>query len=149
MLNPSNEIKSPAELAEEAKQVGQDAVHAAQGYVSVARDIGNDARDAVRPSLQDAKFAAGELGDAAKGLANDAKDVAGDAAATGRAYARGAARVASKKMADLRGQVDQLQQDCTRYIAQEPVKATLISAAGGALLMGLLMSFARSPRRYD
>ncbi|RYF64532.1 MAG: hypothetical protein EOO29_42185 [Comamonadaceae bacterium] len=43
-------------------------------------------------------------------------------------------------------QISAAQAQCTRYIAQEPVKATLIALAGGALLTGLVVAKLRGGR---
>ena len=39
----SENVKTPAQLAEEARQAGRDAVDAAQGYAAEARRVGADA----------------------------------------------------------------------------------------------------------
>ena len=140
-------VKTPAQIAEEARQAGRDAAQAAQGYGAEARRVGADAVQSIRPGLEDAKATAREGADTMKGLANDARDIASDAAATGRAYAKDAVNSAGKKLHDVQGQVQHYKEVCTRYIADEPMKAALISAAAGAALGTLLMSKARGSRR--
>lgn len=49
--------------------------------------------------------------------------------------------------ARMQDQVATAQAHCTRYIAQEPVKSTLIAIASGALLTGLVMAQLRGLRR--
>ncbi|MDM0026395.1 hypothetical protein [Variovorax saccharolyticus] len=104
-------MKTPAQLAEEARQAGRDGL------------------------------------DTVRGLASDARDIAGDAAATGRAYAKDAVNAAGRKLHDARGQFEQARQACMTYIADEPVKAALISAAAGAVLTTLALSLLRGRRR--
>lgn len=114
-------VKTPSEVADEARQAGRDAMSAVQGHAEEARDT-------------------------AQGMAADAKDVARDAAATGKAYARSAIDAANEKLGVLQDKVATAQETCTRYIAQEPVKATMMAVAGGALLTGLLMAAVRGRR---
>jgi hypothetical protein len=49
--------------------------------------------------------------------------------------------------AQIQDQVAAAQARCTRYIAQEPVRATLVAVAGGALVTGLLLATLRGARR--
>jgi hypothetical protein len=49
--------------------------------------------------------------------------------------------------AQLHDQLAAAQTHCTRYIAQEPVRSTLIAVAGGALLTGLLLATLRGSHR--
>lgn len=114
-------VKTPSELADEARQAGRDAMSAVQGQAAEALDT-------------------------AEGVAADAKDVAQDATAAGKAYARGAVEAASEKLGVLQDKVAAAQESCTRYIAQQPVKATMMAVAGGALLTGLLMAAVRGRR---
>lgn len=145
----SDNVKTPAQLAEEARQTGRDAVEAAQGYAAEARRVGAEAVQSIRPSIEDAKATAREGRDTVKGLAGDAKDIASDASATGRAYAKDAVNAAGRKLHDVRGQFERARASCEQYIADEPVKASLISAAAGALLATLLLSALRGgDRRY-
>lgn len=119
MLN--EDVKTPSEVAEEARQAGRDAMNAAQGHAAEALDT-------------------------AMGVAADAKDVARDATATGKAYARSAMDAAGEKLGVLQDKMAAAQESCTRYIGQEPVKATMMAVAGGALLTGLLMAALRGRR---
>ena len=114
-------VKTPSEVAAEARQASHDAVEAVQGHAAEALDT-------------------------AKGVAADAQDIARDAAATGKVYARGALDAAGQKLGLLQDKVAAAQDSCTRYIAQEPVKSTMMAVAGGALLTGLLMAALRGRR---
>jgi ElaB/YqjD/DUF883 family membrane-anchored ribosome-binding protein len=152
MAIETDDVKTPSQIAEEARQAGRDAVQAVQGHVHEANQIGRDAVQAIRPNVEDARQTAREAVDTAKGVASDAQDIASDAARTGRAYARDAANKAvdkaSSKFNDFRQQVGQARDNCAQYIADEPVKAALISAAGGAALTVLLLSMLRAGRSY-
>lgn len=139
-------IKTPSEVAAEARQTGHDAMEAVQGHAAEARAIGQEAAASLRPHLQDARAAGAEALDTAKGVAEDAKDTARDAAAAGKAYVRSAVDAANQKLGVLQDKVATAQYTCTQYIAKEPVKATLMAVAGGALLTGILMSALRGRR---
>ncbi len=126
----ADDAKTPSQLADEAKAVA------------------GDTAQALRSGLNDVKATAGEAMDTARGVAADAKDVAADAVDTGRAYARNAVNESGKKISSLKEQAAQWQASCEKQIAADPVKAVLVAAAGGALLTGLALAFARSQRRY-
>jgi ElaB/YqjD/DUF883 family membrane-anchored ribosome-binding protein len=143
----ADDAKTPSQLADEAKQTGQDAARAASGVAGEAKAIAGDAAQALRSGLGDAKATAGEALDTARGVAADAKDVAADAVNTGRAYARNAVNESGKKIAGFKEQAAQWQEACSKQIAADPVKSVLIAAAGGALLAGLLLAFDRSGSR--
>lgn len=84
--------------------------------------------------------------DTTRGMAEDATDSAQEATATGKAYARSAVDAAGKKLGLWQDRVAAAQDSCTHYIAQAPVKSTLMAVAGGALLTGLLMAGLRRRR---
>lgn len=114
----NDDVKTPSELADEARQTGRDALNAAH-------------------------FEATQT-------ANAARAVAEDALQTGRAHGWSAVDAAQRKVSALKDQVTAqacaAQESCTRYIAREPVKATLMAVAGGALLTGLVLSSLRGRR---
>ena len=88
--------------------------------------------------------------DAASDYADDAKDTARSAVESTKAYAKSAVSAASRKFDDVRGQVEEVKQKSTAYIADEPVRAVMIAAAGGALLTALFLVAMRGggSRRY-
>lgn len=146
----ADDIKTPADIAEEAKQAGRDATTAASGLVKDAQAIGSNTVQALRPAMEDAKATAREAADTAKGLASDAKDIAGDALHTARDYARSATAVASEKLGELKAKASDAQVVAARYIADEPVKSVLIGMAAGALFAALVMHLGRGPdRRWE
>jgi hypothetical protein len=51
--------------------------------------------------------------------------------------------VVGRWQAQIQDQVAAAQAHCTRYIAKEPVRSTLLAVAGGALLTGLLLATLR------
>lgn len=114
-------VKTPSDIAAEARQTGRDAAQAIEGQAAEALDT-------------------------ARGVAADAKDIAHDASTTGKVYARSAVDAAGRKLGLWQDKVAAAQESCTRYIAQEPVKSTMIAVAGGALLTGLLMAAVRGRR---
>lgn len=93
-----------------------------------------------------------ELAEEARRTGRDAAELAADSAATGSAYAKEAAdsaiASARTKARDLKAQWDQAGESCARYIAEEPMKSVLFSAAGGALLTTLVVAALRGGRRY-
>ena len=136
----SDNVKTPAQLADEARQLDRIAAE--------ARRVGAEAVQSIRPSIEDAQATGREGLDTLRGIAGDARDIAGDAAATGRAYAKDAVNAAGKKLHDAEGRVQRARDACTQFIADEPVKASLIAAASGAVLTTLLMSALRGRRPY-
>lgn len=144
----AEDAKTPSQLADEARQTGQDLSKAAGGFAGEAKAIAGDTVQTLRSSVADAKATAGEAIDTARGVAADAKDVAADAVDTGKAYARNAVNESGRKIASFKDQAAQWQESCVKQIAADPVKSVLIAAAGGALIAGLLLAFDRSQRRY-
>lgn len=139
-------VKSPSEIAEETRRTAHEANEALHGHAAEAQQIGQAAAGSMRSSLEDASQTGAEALDTARGVAADLRERAQDAARTGKAYAQNAVNAAGRRLTTWQDQVADAQASCTRYIAQEPVKATLIAAAGGALLTGLLMATLRGHR---
>lgn len=140
---PSDPIKTPSEIADEARQTASDAFVAAQGYARESGRIGREGMQSIRATVEDAMITGSEAVDTVAGLSNDTADIVKDAAATGRAYARNAVSATGRRLRDWKGQVDHAKESCTQYIADEPVRSTLVAAAGGAVLMTLLLSFTK------
>jgi hypothetical protein len=132
--------KSPAQLAEDARRASQDASEAAKVVAAEARATGQHAYYAARDVASDVSGIAADAAVTGRAYAKDAAD-------TGREYARNAAATASSKINDLKSRADDFRAASTRYIAQEPVRSVAYAIAGGAALMAVLMSMARS-RRY-
>jgi ElaB/YqjD/DUF883 family membrane-anchored ribosome-binding protein len=145
----SDNVKTPAELADEAKQTAREALLAARGYVQESRRIGKDAVQSIRSNLEDAKETGLQAMDTVEGLSSDVRDIAKDAAATGRAYAQNAVNATGRKLRDRKGQVTHAKDSCEQYVAKEPVRASLIAAATGAVLMTLMLWLTRSRQRYE
>ncbi|RZL90032.1 MAG: hypothetical protein EOP82_17100 [Variovorax sp.] len=143
----SDDTKTPAQLAEEAEQIGRDALMAAKGYAQESGQIGKDAAQSIRTSLEDAKETGKQAADTLAGLSGDAKDMAKDAVDTGRAYAQNAVNATGRKIRDFNGRMRDARESCLRTIAEQPVRSTLIAAAGGAALMALLLGLMRGERR--
>lgn len=118
----------------------------ANEYVKTPSDIAAEARERGHEAAQAMQWQGAEALDTAKGIAADARDIAHDASETGKVYARDAVDAAGRKLGVWQDKVTAAQECCTRYIAQEPVKSTLIAVATGALLTGLLMSAVRGRR---
>ena len=146
-MEPDN-VKTPAEIAEEAKQTGRDALQAAQGYAQESKQIGRDAAQSIRSNLEDAKAMGLQAADTVAGLAGDVRDIAKDAADTGNAYVKSAVNATGQKMRDLKVKVTQARANCEQYIADQPVRSMLVAAAGGAVAMALLLLLLRGSRRY-
>ena len=144
----SDNVKTPSQLADEAGNIGQDAVQAAQGYAQETGQIGKDAVQSIRSNLEDARETGRQAAGTMAGLSADARDLAKDAADTGRAYARGAVNATGRKIRDFKGRMSDVRESCTHYIADQPVRSSLIAAASGAALMALLLALGRSRRRY-
>jgi gas vesicle protein len=139
-MEPDN-VKSPSQLAEEARQTGHDALVAAQGYAQESKRIGSEVVQSIRSGISDARETGSEALDTVKGLSSDARDLSRDAAKTGKAYATDALHAAGAK-------VQHAKDACTQYIAEEPVRATLLAAASGAILTSLMLRLMRGRRRY-
>jgi hypothetical protein len=138
-LMESDNIKSPSQLAEEARQTGHDALLAAQGYAGESKRIGGEVADSIRTGVSDARETGSEAVDTVRGLSSDARDLSKDALRTGKAYVSGATQAAGAK-------VQQAKDACTQYIAEEPVRATLMAMAGGAILTSLMLRLMRGRR---
>jgi ElaB/YqjD/DUF883 family membrane-anchored ribosome-binding protein len=141
-MDPTN-AKTLDQLAEEAKDIGRDAMQAGKGHAAEAAAVGRSAAQAVRESVHDAQATAGEALDTARGLAADSVSLAGDAFESGRAYAQAALDVAGRTMSEASSRAADRGE---RYIADEPVRAVLYAAAGGALLTALLLAWMRGRR---
>lgn len=143
----TDNILSPSELADEARQFGGDALQAAQGYAQESGRIGGDALRSIRASVEDAREMGGRAADTAAAISADVKDVARDAGATGRAYARDAVHAAGQKIRHLKERVGDAKANCAKYVADEPVRASLIAIAAGALATTMLLFAFRRSRR--
>jgi hypothetical protein len=139
--------KTPSQLAEEAETIRREALQALQGYAQESKRIGQDTLRSLGENTEDAKATGREALDTVRGLSNDAKDLGKDAAETGKTYARNAVNAAGAKIRSFRERVDDAKADCARYIAEEPVRATLYAAAAGAALTALLLATGRGRRR--
>ncbi len=149
-MNADN-VKSPSQLADEARGTAGDAIDTARNFAQASRAVGDDALNSVKDSLKDSADDAKALGQdaayTARSYARDAKQTGKDAIDTGRAYARDAVNAAGKKVSDIKEQLTTARKQSEQYIMDQPVRATLIAAAGGAVLTALLVSFMRGSDR--
>ena len=122
--------KTPNQVANDAQQVGKDAIDTAKGGASGSAQAGKN------------------MADKASSVASDAKKVASDAVDTGRAYAKDAVNAAGKKIDSVKSQFDQSCEYVVQAINNEPVKAVLITAVVSSVLTALLASALRSNDRY-
>lgn len=132
--------KSPSDLADEAKQTGQDAANTARAYGQEAKQLGRDAVDSASAYASDAKQTARDAVDTGKAYAKDAVDA-------GKSYAQGAVNAAGRKINDLKDQVGKATEQGAAYVADQPVRSVLIAAAGGALLTAFFLTLMRNDRR--
>ncbi len=144
----SDNVKTPAEIADEARQTARDAVQAAQGYARESGRIGRDAVHSIRANAEDAMETAAQAADTVAGLAGDARDIGKDATATAKAYAKDAVNASGRRIRDLRGRVEDAKANCAQYIAEQPARASLIAAAAGAITMSLLVMLVKGRRSY-
>ncbi|MEJ7687471.1 MAG: hypothetical protein WKG52_11005 [Variovorax sp.] len=79
--------------------------------------------------------------------ATDVSNKARDAMETVRSYAKDSADAAGRQMQNLKGQFDHARQRSEQYVADQPVRAAWMAAAGGAVLTALLVSLMRGGRR--
>lgn len=147
MAFETNPPKSPAEIADETRELGRDAAQAARGYAAEAGQVGRDAARSIRPSIDDAIATGREAADTARGVAGDAKAIAADTLTLGRSYAKNAADQASRVIDDARAKLRQQSDVCVQFVRTEPVKATLYAVGAGALAAMLLGSALRGGRR--
>ncbi len=80
-------------------------------------------------------------------IVSDTGNRAKDAMQTARTYAKDGADAASRKMQELKGQIGNVRRQGEQYVADQPVRAAWIAAAGGAVLTALLVSLMRGNRR--
>lgn len=140
-------VKTPSELAEELKETGLAAADSAKNIAQASKGIGEDAIASVKSSVDDARQLGRDAASAAAAYARDVKRTGDEAADTGRAYARDAVNAAGRKIRDLRGHIEATRERSEQFVAEQPVRATLIAAAGGALFTALLLSLMRGSRR--
>jgi ElaB/YqjD/DUF883 family membrane-anchored ribosome-binding protein len=149
-MNADN-FKSPTQLAGEARGIADDALDTAKNFAQASRAVGEHAMDSVKESVagsaDDAKALGQDAASAARRYGRDANQTAKDAIDTGRAYAKDVANAASKKVDDIAAQLASARQQSERYIMDQPVRATMIAAAGGAILTALFVSFMRGNDR--
>jgi len=145
-----DDTKTPSQLADDARQTGQDAVEAAQVFASNTATVASHAAHSIRSVAQDAKATGKEALDSAAEVADEARQVASDAARTGRAYAKAAVNSTGRRMGHWKERVADANESCARFVAEEPVKALWITAIASSLLTALAMTALRgSSRRYD
>ena len=126
---PYNDVKTPGQLADEFKDVGRAAADSARNIAQASKGIGQEAMHSVKSS------------------AAEARQLGSDTVDTGRAYAKDAVNATGRKIRDLRGQWNVTRERGEQFVAEQPVRATLIAAAAGAVLTALLASALRRPRR--
>lgn len=143
----SDHVKTPSELANELKQTGQAAADTAKNIAEASKSIGTDAINSVKSSADDAKQLGRDAVDLAAAYAHEAAETGSDAVDTGRAYAKDAVNAAGRKIRDLRGQLHATRERGEQFVADQPVRAALIAAAGGAVFTALLLSLMRNSRR--
>jgi len=144
----TDDIKTPSQIADEARQTGQNAANAAGQLANEAQANAASTVQALRPAMDDAKATGRDALNTAKALAGDAKAVAGDAWNTARSYAKNAGGVAGEKLGDFKAKASDFQETTARRIADEPLKAVAIGVAAGALLAALVMRRGRDRRDY-
>ena len=83
---------------------------------------------------------------AASDAATLAKEKARSAIAAGHAYARDAVNAAGQQLSDAKVQLNRAAEQGAAYVAQQPVRAMMVAAAGGALLGALRLRVMRIRR---
>jgi ElaB/YqjD/DUF883 family membrane-anchored ribosome-binding protein len=122
----ADETKTPAQIAEDARQTG---LASSQAFTSLAADAKGVGRDAAAM---------------AKAVASDAKSLAGDAINT----ARDTASTSAKQALDgLKAKATEVKVAGIQYVADEPARAVLVAFVGGVIIGALLMR-ATHPRPY-
>ena len=87
--------------------------------------------------------------DTVKGLPSDAADIAKDAAGVGRSYARNAVGATGRTLRDWKGQVSHARARCEQYVADQPVRSSLIAVASGVALMIVMLSLIKRRPNYE
>lgn len=131
MATDSDNVKTPPELVDETQRTAREALQAAQGYAQESARMGRDAVQSIRSTVEGAKETGSEALDT-----------------TGKAYAQHAVNATGRKLRDWKGQVVHVKESCAQYVADQPVRSSLIAAAGGAVLMALLLSLVKR-RAHD
>ena len=144
---PNDNVKTPSELADELKETGLAAADSAKNIAEASKNIGADAISSVKSSAEDAKQLGRDAASAAGAYAREAAATGSDAVDSGRAYAKDAVNAAGRKIRDLRGQLQATRERSEQFVADQPVRAALIAAAGGAVFTAVLLSLLRGPRR--
>lgn len=145
--NYNDNAKTPAELADEAAKLGSEASDTVQGYAQAAKQTTRAAAESIAPHVEEAKRLGNRAAADAKAYVGQAKETVKAAMDTGRVYAKDAVNAAGKKIDDLKGQIDQAKQAGAQYVIDEPVRAVVMAAVGGALITALFLAAMRGGRR--
>lgn len=127
-MDSGNNAREAGRLADKALQTGRDAVEAAQGYASAARRTGQAAAHSIRSHVDDAL----EFSEHAQRTATAALDAS-------RAYARHAVDAAGRRAGHVGARLGRAGSQGARYVADQPVRAAFVLAAGAAVLAALAL----------
>jgi ElaB/YqjD/DUF883 family membrane-anchored ribosome-binding protein len=105
-------------------------------------DAAGDALDATTHAIDSGKQFASDTADKIGETARDLRDTAADLARTGADSVSDAAGAAQRQLGRYAGAT-------RRYVADEPLKSALVSAAIGAVAAMLVMAISRSRRDRD
>lgn len=141
----------PFEQDRQAGQQSGQSQQSAQGTPSPqggSSDTQPDAEEgaSMRRSMDAADAVGRNAANAAQGCLQDAEDSAGSVADSAKTYARNAVDAAGQKIQGMKEQAADLRAKGQRYVMDEPIKAIICAAAGGALVTALLIALS-APRR--
>lgn len=141
----------PFEQDRQAGQQSGQSQQSAQGTPSPqggSSDTQPDAEEgaSMRRSMDAADAVGRNAANAAQGCLQDAEDKAGSVADSAKTYARNAVDAAGQKIQGMKEQAADLRAKGQRYVMDEPIKAIICAAAGGALVTALLIALS-APRR--
>ena len=117
---------------------------AAQQAQEMADNTANTAQGAIRSTQRVADQALDRLSDTVEGVRSKAGPMLNKVASQAEAAARRGMDAVRDTSQQLRDRAMQAQDMTVAYVKDEPIKAMLIAAATGALLMGIISMLGRS-----
>ena len=115
--------------------------------VKTARQYADEARQSAREAADAARNFAQASVDAADSIRHGASVGAQDALAGARSYAREAVNASGRRITAERDRLEAVRRLGERYVTDQPMRAALVAAAGGALLTALFVALLNNPRR--
>lgn len=113
---------------------------------NTTQDAKKSASNAVDMVKKAASDSAADLKSSTSKASEQAVQAGGKAVDATKAYAKDAVDAASRKVTDMKSQLETAKASATEYINDDPIRAVKIAAIGGAVLSAALVMLARRDR---